>query len=113
MGSFGTFRGRLGYAIDRTMIFATAGVAVTQLSGKYETSSFNEHASGWVAGGGVEYALTNMLTVKAEALYADFGSASDTTVEVVTGGPSAGTLTTKLQSKTSTVIGRVGMNFKF
>ena len=115
LGSFGTFRGRLGYAIDRTLIFATAGVAVARISGRTtigDDASFSKLTSGWVAGGGVEYALTNMLTVKAEALYADFGSASGNNVLVVAGPPS-GIRTTEFQSKTSAVIGRVGMNFKF
>jgi outer membrane immunogenic protein len=105
VGSFGTFRGRLGYAIDRTMIFATAGVAVTQLSGRFGFASYNEFSSSWVAGGGVEYALTNMLTVKAEALYADFGSASDKKTD--------GLVTAEAKAETSAVIGRMGMNFKF
>jgi outer membrane immunogenic protein len=105
VGSFGTFRGRLGYAIDRTMIFATAGVAVTQLSGRYGYASYNEFSSSWVAGGGVEYALTNMLTVKAEALYADFGSAGD--------NKTVGLVTAEAKAETSAVIGRMGMNFKF
>jgi outer membrane immunogenic protein len=105
VGSFGTFRGRLGYAIDRTMIFATAGVAVAQISGRYSEASYNKLTSSWVAGGGMEYALTNMLTVKAEALYADFGSASD--------NKTVGPVTAEVKAETSAVIGRMGMNFKF
>ena len=42
---FGTVRGRLGFAIDRVLIYGTAGLAYT------------EDNAGWVVGGGVEWAL--------------------------------------------------------
>jgi outer membrane immunogenic protein len=42
---FGTVRGRLGFAIDRVLIYGTAGVAYT------------EDNAGWVVGGGFEWAL--------------------------------------------------------
>ena len=115
LGSFGTFRGRVGYAIDRTLIFATAGVAVAHISGSADhgdDASFNKFTLGWVTGGGVENALTNTLTLKAEALYADFGSPSGINVYVGSSPPSS-IRTTDFKSKTSAVTGRMGMNFKF
>jgi outer membrane immunogenic protein len=42
---FGTLRARLGFAADRFLIYGTAGLAYT------------ENDAGWVAGGGVEWAL--------------------------------------------------------
>jgi outer membrane immunogenic protein len=42
---FGTLRARLGFAVDRFLIYGTAGLAYT------------EDDAGWVAGGSVEWAL--------------------------------------------------------
>jgi len=42
---FGTLRARAGFAIDRALIYATGGLAYT------------DNNTGWVLGGGVEYAL--------------------------------------------------------
>jgi outer membrane immunogenic protein len=42
---FGTLRARLGFAADRFLVYATGGLAYT------------EDNAGWVAGGGVEWAL--------------------------------------------------------
>ena len=110
-GSFGTVRGRLGYAMDRTLFFVTAGLAVADIKGKsgYScTTGFSKQKFGWVAGGGVEYALTNSLTVKAEALYADFGSMSASKTYGYQGCAHQ-----TFKSKTTAVIGRTGLNFKF
>lgn len=54
---FGTVRGRLGFAMDRVLIYATGGLS-------YTTNDF-----GWTAGGGVEYAFTPSLSAKVEGLY--------------------------------------------
>jgi outer membrane immunogenic protein len=54
---FGTVRARAGVAFDRALIYATGGWA------------FTDNRSGWVVGGGIEYAFTNNLTVKLEGLY--------------------------------------------
>ncbi len=54
---FGTVRARAGVAFDRALIYATGGFA------------FADDATGWTAGGGVEYAFTNNLSAKIEALY--------------------------------------------
>lgn len=122
-GSFGTFRGRLGYVIDRTLIFATAGLAVARIPGSTEITadlyyapvpSFSKSTWGWVAGGGVEHALNSKLTIKAEALYADFRSSSADTFEIIPSSPFGPATTAKsFQSNTSAVFGRVGTNFKF
>lgn len=89
----GTARGRLGLAVDRTLIYFTAGLAYGKTSnargfvatesfpienGSFVESlgsSFNGSATkiGWVVGAGVEYALTPNWTIKGEALYANLG----------------------------------------
>ncbi|AUC93613.1 MULTISPECIES: outer membrane protein [Bradyrhizobium] len=86
----GTVRGRLGVVpVERLLLFATGGVAFggTGLSGSDNpgvncavtscgagsTSSTN---TGWTAGGGIEYAWSNQLSLKAEYLHVDLGSNS-------------------------------------
>ena len=54
---FGTVRARAGVAFGQALIYATGGFA------------FADDATGWTAGGGVEYAFTNNLSLKVEGLY--------------------------------------------
>ena len=59
-----SLRGRVGYAFDRTLIFATGGVAFTQFSAEADFGnnvSFNadQNFTGWTVGAGAEYAFTN------------------------------------------------------
>ena len=51
---FGTVRGRVGYAIDRTLIYVTGGLAYGDVGQTVGNASTNW---GWTLGGGVEYAL--------------------------------------------------------
>ncbi|WP_246755344.1 MULTISPECIES: outer membrane protein [Rhizobium] len=55
----GAVRGRLGYAFDRTLIYATGGWTATRgfikIPGDKESKTFN----GWTIGAGVDYAFTN------------------------------------------------------
>ena len=79
---FGTARMRVGYAVDRAMIYGTGGLAwanseiglyanLAQLNA-YATSS-NRHV-GYVFGAGFEWALSRSWTMKIEYLYNGFGS---------------------------------------
>ena len=67
-GYFGTVRGRLGYAFDRTLIYITGGLAYGGLNANPVTGDATSNA-GWTIGGGLEYAFTNNWTVKLEGLY--------------------------------------------
>ncbi|GGK34744.1 outer membrane protein [Salinarimonas ramus] len=72
---FGTVRGRAGFALDRTLVFATGGLAyggadVTAVVAGRTFSDDQTHV-GWTLGGGVEHAFTNNLTAKVEYLYTD------------------------------------------
>lgn len=73
---FGSVRGRLGYAFDRTLIFATAGVAFASVDYDLDDPGFadDEGFTGWTAGLGVEHAFTDNLLARAEYRYYDFGS---------------------------------------
>jgi outer membrane immunogenic protein len=88
----GTTRARLGFVAtpdNRLMIYATGGVAYgggnSQFSvfdattGSIFSGNPGSSRVGWVIGGGVEYAVTNNITIKGEYLYADLGSTNFST----------------------------------
>ncbi len=80
---FGTLRARLGYAFDRVLLYATAGIAygrdpgsvnLTPAFGNYFAGSWSNSArTKYVFGVGLEYALSDHWFAKAEYLYADLG----------------------------------------
>jgi outer membrane immunogenic protein len=70
----GTVRGRLGYAMDRFMVYGTGGVAVGKVEASEGGTSDSNTAVGWTAGGGVETALTDKVIGRVEYRYTDFGS---------------------------------------
>ncbi|MCR5942718.1 porin family protein [Ochrobactrum sp. XJ1] len=68
-------RARVGYALDRTLVYATGGVAAA--GGKVDVPGVGKKDDiliGWTAGGGVEHAFTNNVTVRGEYRYSDFGN---------------------------------------
>jgi outer membrane immunogenic protein len=71
--AFGTVRGRIGYAFDRAMIYATGGWAYSKteatITGGGASLSDNKWASGWTLGGGAEWAFAGPWSLKAEYLY--------------------------------------------
>lgn len=77
----GSLRARLGFsAFDRTLIYATGGAAFADRTDTYYNliSGAREPVQdvkvGWTIGGGLEYALTDNITVRTEYRYTDFGS---------------------------------------
>lgn len=74
--SIGTARARLGYAFDRILPYITAGAAFGDvkasagLAPAFTSSSFR---AGWTIGAGVEAAVWQNVSVKAEYLYYDLG----------------------------------------
>lgn len=75
--SFGTVRGRVGLAFDRTLVYATGGFAYGFSDGGDEFCGFfnggcnggDDTRFGYTVGGGLEYAFTNNVTAKIEGLY--------------------------------------------
>ncbi len=102
--TFGTIRGRVGYAVDRFLPYFTGGAAWanTSFTGPWGWTSESNTQWGWTIGGGAEYAITNNWTVKAEYLYLDFGSQDYTFV----GGDS---ISTGFNMQTV----KAGFNYKF
>ncbi len=77
----GSIRLRAGYAWDRALLYATGGAAFagvkTTYSDFYGFDSISKTRAGWTVGGGVDYAITDNWSVRAEYRYADFGSYND------------------------------------
>ena len=76
-----SLRGRVGYAFDRALIFATGGVAFTDASAESDDfGGFNLDAddslTGWTIGAGGEYAFTDNWIGRVEYRYYDFSNGS-------------------------------------
>ena len=82
---FGTVRGRLGYAFDRTLVYATGGFAYGQVSDNYSFTNYSQPKydtgvsrtqtqTGYVVGAGIEHKLTPAWSVKAEYQYINLGN---------------------------------------
>jgi outer membrane immunogenic protein len=75
-------RGRVGLAQDRTLFYLTGGVAFadTRITGISEGggSPFSDRSTrtGWTIGAGIEHAVTDEWTVRADYRFADFGNKS-------------------------------------
>ncbi len=71
-------RGRLGIALDDVLLYATAGVAIPdaeyEITGTGATDGKVKFGEiGGVVGGGVEFAMTDSIRLRAEGLYYFFG----------------------------------------
>jgi outer membrane immunogenic protein len=69
----GTFRGRVGYAFDRVLLYATGGGAFANIKAALNTLPWASSTElGWSSGFGVEVAMTDNWTAKAEYLAVGF-----------------------------------------
>ena len=112
---FGTVRGRVGYAFDRVLVYGTGGFAygggsTSSYAASYTDTLPSTSRTGYAVGGGLEYAFTEKLSAKAEALYINLakrssGSATyDSTVPAYYGTGS---------SDTGFAVVRAGVNYRF
>jgi outer membrane immunogenic protein len=122
-----TTRARLGFTpAPAVLIYATGGLAVGEFT---VSNAFNDNfalpnpffpaignsskgvaKAGWVAGGGVETAVSGNWTARVEYLYLDFSSIS-TTATITASGSTPSPLTTSAHVKEQMV--RLGLNYKF
>jgi outer membrane immunogenic protein len=113
---FGTVRGRLGYAFDRALIYATGGFAYGRVSDSILLTNGGATAllanaatrTGFVVGGGVEYSFAPAWSVKAEYQYISLGSEN---VSGVSTNSVFLQTTNNIDAKFNTV--RIGLNYKF
>jgi outer membrane immunogenic protein len=105
-GVSGTARVRAGYAVDRALVYGTGGLAWanfdTTVSNGVLTEKADRTRAGWVVGGGVEYAVTNNVSVKGEYLYENFGKMDKAFASVGA-----------TRNELSDHIVRAGVNYKF
>lgn len=74
---------RLGYAIDRALLYAAGGVAFGDVKTTYYSPapstpylSVSTQRVGWTLGGGLDYAFTDSIVGRVEYRYTDLGSKS-------------------------------------
>jgi outer membrane immunogenic protein len=104
----GTLRGRVGYAFDRFLLYATAGGAATELIstvnvGAIGSASTTNTHGGWTAGAGLEAAVTESLSARVEYLYVDTGN-----INVAQVGAPLVSVTGRLQDN----LLRAGVNYR-
>jgi len=117
---FGTVRGRVGYDFGHTLVYFTGGFAYAGIDQRVDTASvsvptlqiFRENngvRTGFVLGGGIEYALDRSWSIKGEYQYLNLGSDSLT-------GEAVG-LPVKIVTSTSSIDNifhtlRLGINYR-
>ena len=101
---YGTVRPRAGVlATDRLLVYATGGLAYGRTKTYMEASdaglSVSKTKAGWTVGAGVEYAVTDNVSLKTEYAYTDLGK--------------AGVFDDKLDRTANFHSVKFGINFKF
>lgn len=114
----GTVRARLGYAFDRLLVYGTGGLAYGDVLSRqtvlgpagtsFYAAGRRSTDVGYAAGGGIEYAFTDSLTGKAEALYYDLGRTT-----LASGSVPATGFVRGASFDTAGVIARAGLNYRF
>lgn len=108
---FGDVRVRAGYAFDRFLPYVTGGVVFADLHDGVSAPGFvpplslgRSNSTGWTIGGGAEYAIDNHWSVKAEYLYMQFASQTQTYVNGAA---------YSFKEKDSADVARLGLNYRF
>lgn len=73
---FGTVRGRIGYAMNNILIYATGGLAYGDLMAEAGGLEESKTQVGWTAGLGMEVGFAPAWSAKVEYLYMDLGSSA-------------------------------------
>jgi outer membrane immunogenic protein len=107
-------RGRLGFAMDRVFVYGAGGLAIADFDVKSNRGLQTDqdiddggHATGWSAGGGLEYAMTENLLVRAEYLHDDYTEERGICVTI------AGDCNDNVRVDFTNNIFRVGVSWKF
>jgi outer membrane immunogenic protein len=72
--SFGTLRGRIGYAWNNVLLYGTGGLAYGDIKSDLSGGSVDNWRTGWAAGAGAEYKFTPSWSAKLEWVHVDFDS---------------------------------------
>jgi outer membrane immunogenic protein len=108
--SFGTLRGRVGIAAGRWLYYVTAGMAYGTWRSNLTvtgvgTASFSSGWNGGVVGGGVEAAIADNWTVRAEYLYLES--------RMISNNPFPAAPNLAVNTRVQDSIFRVGLNYMF
>jgi outer membrane immunogenic protein len=123
----GTVRGRLGFVpMDRLLIYGTGGLAYGDVKtttsvvpnavpGAIWSGSSSSVRTGYAVGAGLEYAVTNNITLKGEYLYYDLGKTTTSALGngVVRGIGALNGIDYISQVREAGSIVRAGANYKF
>jgi outer membrane immunogenic protein len=116
---FGTVRGRLGFAANNWLLYATGGLAYADIrhsvttafppaGGTFIGSSGDDFRAGWTVGAGVEWGFAPNWSLKAEYLYYDLGNITVTQLDPAFPGFGVST-----EFENTGHIARVGVNYRF
>ncbi|MDX6805302.1 outer membrane protein [Terrihabitans rhizophilus] len=120
---YGTVVGRVGFAFDRVLVYANGGLAIGQGSASLSITGGTEEDPtgptfsddqeetffGYAVGAGVEFAMFDNWSVKAEYQYLDFGDETFDFEFPATGDGSSATSTGEIDLHTV----KVGLNYHF
>lgn len=117
---FGTFRGRVGFAVDRVLFYGTGGLAYgetrtsatnvfTPAVGGVFTGGVNDTRVGYAVGAGIEWAFAPNWTIKGEYLHIDLGRSNVTITDPV--GFPVDSATYRFRHEFDAA--RVGINYKW
>ncbi len=107
---FADLRMRAGFAFDRFLPYVTGGVVVADVHNNLDIVDFappsigRDEATGWVIGGGGEYAIDNHWSVKADYLFMQFPDVTRTLNDGVA---------YQFKFKDSAQVARIGLNYRF
>lgn len=119
--AIGSLVGRLGYAVDRTLVYSTAGIAwadvetnVTDniLGGALLSAKGDEAHVGWVVGLGIEHAIARNIFARVEYNPYDFGSETHNLGVNVLGAPTGLSIPTRVELEVEVDTIRVGASVK-
>jgi outer membrane immunogenic protein len=103
-----TIRGRMGLAVNDTMAYVTAGVAIGGVKNSLLNvanglaKSVSKTRVGWAVGGGIEHMWSRNWTIGLEAMFVDLGHSRATFDDAKT---------TRFSNQA--IIGRLKLNYKF
>lgn len=98
--AFGAIRARVGYAFGRFVAFGSAGVAFASAEFARSGARDREVQAGWMLGAGVDVALTDNLSARAEYVHVDLDEKTFSAGGGASLGPSGG-------------LARLGLNYRF
>ena len=102
-------RGRVGFAWDHALVYATGGGALANIDNTYKSAmgfdNFSKTRLGWTVGSGIEYALTDNWSIRGEYRYTDFGRHNDALMKSAPGVQAS-------KHETDNAV-RAGVSYKF